>query len=125
MEHAHGHGHDAGHGHGHDHPHPENPWAGGGSVLLDIGGDVGALVVTMPDGLEGLEVEIRPTDHDGSSPLTHVAVVHRPVGASRVPSLVFPDLVEGTYELYEKGNTGVRLTAEVVGGRVAEAAWPS
>jgi hypothetical protein len=26
----------------------ENPWAGQGSVLLDIGGDVGALVVEMP-----------------------------------------------------------------------------
>ena len=27
---------------------PENAWAGQGAVLLDIGGDVGALVVAMP-----------------------------------------------------------------------------
>ncbi|MEO5610678.1 MAG: hypothetical protein ABIQ61_07220 [Ornithinibacter sp.] len=38
----------------------ENPDAGQGPVLLDIGGDVGALVVTMPASTEDLEVEIRP-----------------------------------------------------------------
>ena len=38
----------------------ENPFAGQGPVLLDIGGDVGALVVAMPAESEGLEVEIRP-----------------------------------------------------------------
>jgi hypothetical protein len=45
----------------------ENPFAGQGSVMLDIGGDVGALVVTMPAALVDTEVEIRPvgvvTDH--------------------------------------------------------------
>ena len=114
--------------HTHTHPHPENPWAGSGSVLLDIGGDVGALVVTMPEGLDGREVEIRPTSYvapaDGHTQLPHVAVVQRPVGATRVPSLVFPELVEGSYELYEKGTDDVRLVADVRGGQVAEAAWP-
>lgn len=38
----------------------ENPDAGQGPVLLDIGGDVGALIVTMPAETEALEVEIRP-----------------------------------------------------------------
>ena len=36
----------------------ENPHAGQGSVLLDIGGDVGALVVTMPPAMVGVEIEI-------------------------------------------------------------------
>lgn len=40
----------------------ENPPAGQGSVVLDIGGDVGALVVTMPPELEGVEVEINRID---------------------------------------------------------------
>ena len=40
----------------------ENPHAGQGPVLLDIGGDIGALVVTMPPELVGVEVEIRPVD---------------------------------------------------------------
>jgi hypothetical protein len=38
----------------------ENPYAGQGPVLLDIGGDVGALVVVMPAHSDGLEVELRP-----------------------------------------------------------------
>lgn len=48
----------------------ENPFAGQGPVLLDIGGDIGALIVAMPADSEGLEVEIRPagstaTQHGG------------------------------------------------------------
>ena len=39
----------------------ENPYAGQGPVLLDIGDDVGALVVVMPADTEGLEVELRPS----------------------------------------------------------------
>jgi hypothetical protein len=111
------------------HVHPENPWAGSGSVLLDIGGDVGALVVTMPEGLEGREVEIRPAAYVASAgrPVhhPHVAVVPRPVGSRRVPSLVFPGLSEGAYELCEKGTDQARLAVRVVGGRVTEARWPS
>ena len=87
----------------------ENPHAGQGAVLLDIGGDVGALVVTMPAGMVGTEVEIRPVGvahshphgghehvHHGAAAdaahLAHVAVVARPVGDGTVPSLVFGDL---------------------------------
>jgi hypothetical protein len=115
----------------------ENAWAGQGAVLLDIGGDVGALVVTMPSSTVGLEVEIRPLDrhdhrhtpgsaHDhGGGHLAHVAVVSRPVGDRRVPSIVFGDLVEGRYELFEKGRPdAVRLRVHVVGGHVTSAAWP-
>lgn len=114
----------------------ENPYAGQGSVMLDIGGDVGALVVTMPAELEGVEVEIRPVgagagrhDHGhghghGHSHHPHVAVVSRPVGDGHVPSLVFPELTEGRYELYEKETDDVRLTVAVVGGEVATADWP-
>lgn len=40
----------------------ENPYAGQGPVLLDVGGDVGALVVHLPSSLEGAEVEIRTLD---------------------------------------------------------------
>ncbi|MEP6817623.1 MAG: hypothetical protein ABI873_18965, partial [Marmoricola sp.] len=103
----------------------ENPFAGQGSVLLDIGGDVGALVVTMPAAMEGVEVEIRPESghqHDHSPDQEHhhdhahhphVAVVNRPVEGSQIPSLVFPELLEGHYELYVKGTRDVRLSVDV------------
>jgi hypothetical protein len=112
----------------------ENAWAGQGAVLLDIGGDVGALVVTMPSSTVGQEVEVRPLDqHQGRTHthghahrhLRHVAVVSRPAGDGHVPSLVFADLVEGRYELFEKGRPdAVRLRVHVVGGHVTSAAWP-
>jgi hypothetical protein len=117
---------------------PENAWAGQGAVLLDIGGDVGALVVAMPASLVGLEVEIRPLgdeavhththahgDGQAHTHLAHVAVVARPVGDGHLPSLVFPDLRAGEYDLFEKGRSdAVALRVEIVGGEVASVSWP-
>lgn len=120
----------------------ENPFAGQGAVMLDIGGDVGALVVEMPADLVGVEVEIRPagsvTDrghgrdhgddhggHHGGDHHPHVAVVARPAGNTLVPSLVFPELTKGDYELYVKPDGQVRITARVTGGEVAHATWPA
>ena len=123
----------------------ENPYAGQGSVLLDIGGDVGAIVVTMPREMLGEEIEIRSVnrsghvrdghDHDhgqghahghahGHGHVPHVAVVNRPVQDGHLPSLVFPEVVEGGYGLCLKGSTDVLLALEVTGGEVTTADWP-
>lgn len=123
----------------------ENPHAGQGPVMLDIGGDVGALVVTMPAAMQGSEVEIRPEttrrrdpahshnvhvlpdghgDDHGAGHHPHVAVVNRPIQDAYVASLVFPELVEGRYELYEKGTHIVRLAVDILGGQVTTATWP-
>lgn len=113
---------------------PENPHAGQGSVLLDIGGEIGALVVTMPDGTAGQEVEIQRIGDEGHGHAhdqghahghrPHVAVVRRPVQGGEVPSLVFPELREGRYELFDKGDDRVRLVADIQGGQVTAADWP-
>jgi hypothetical protein len=113
----------------------ENPFAGQGAVMLDIGGDVGALVVTMPSSMVGAEIEIdsvgRIHEHDhghdhghGHHHRAHVAVVDRPVSEGSQPSLVFPELVEGSYELFDKGADHVLLTAEITGGQVTFLEWP-
>jgi hypothetical protein len=114
----------------------ENAWAGQGAVLLDIGGDVGALVVEMPSAMVGTEVEIRPlrraktSSHqhhgpDGHQHLAHVAVVRRPVAGGAVPSLVFSELTDGGYELFCKGHPeSVTLRVDVVGGEVTTTDWP-
>lgn len=39
----------------------ENPHAGQGMVVLDIGGDIGALVVSTPTHMVGKEIEICPS----------------------------------------------------------------
>ena len=104
---------------------PENPHAGQGMVLLDIGGDVGAVVVTMPDAMLGQEVEIRP-DGAGDHHHPHAAVHPRPMpGGGRVASLVYASVIEGRYELYPLGTHDVRLRVDVRGGQVATAVWPA
>ena len=126
----------------------ENPNAGQGAVVLDIGGDIGALIVTMPAELDGVEVEIVPTgsrtrphpspathdstqhdaapghSHAAAAP-PHVAVLARPTpGGSVIHSLVFPELAQGTYDLYIRPSGPVALTATVTGGQVTESHWP-
>jgi hypothetical protein len=154
----------------------DNSHAGQGSVVIDVGGNIGALVVTMPPSMEGVEIEIRPVgshsqdqphhehshhdhpheahshgdhshpdhpheDHSHgnhphehssgasngtSGPHPHVAVVARPTPTGRtIHSAVFPELAEGTYELYEKLGGPVELVAEVKGGEVSFATWPT
>ncbi|KQU67481.1 hypothetical protein [Phycicoccus sp. Root101] len=128
----------------------ENPYAGQGPVLLDIGGDVGALVVAMPAEAEGLEVEIRPAgttasahgdhshphphdhahhdhdhDHDhGAAHHPHVGVVARPGADGPAHTLVYPEVTQGTYELVPIPGDTVVMTAEVTGGVVTYTSWP-
>ncbi len=105
--------------------HAENPFAGQGSVLLDIGDDVGALVVTMPAGMEGVEVEIRPAQpRPGHVHHPHVAVVNRPTQSGDVPSLVFPEVRQGSYGLHLKETDEVRLLVSINGGEVTSVEWP-
>jgi hypothetical protein len=117
----------------------ENPHAGkGSSVLLDIGGDIGALVIAMPAELDGEEIELRPAGrhehehenghghgHGHGHAFPHVAVVPRPSPDGEiVHSAVFFEVPEGSYELYVRPGGPVRLTVEVSGGVVTEASWP-
>lgn len=47
-------------------PAEENPHAGRGTaVMLDIGGDIGAVVLTLPDDLVGREIEVVPVGSRG------------------------------------------------------------
>ena len=55
----------------------------------------------------------------------HVAVVDRPVPGGSIPSLVFPELLEGRYDLVPKGTDDVRLSGGGRGGEVTLADWPS
>ena len=129
----------------------DNSHAGQGPVVLDIGGTIGALIVRMPTDLLGVEIEVAPVgrsharahahshghdhghshghDHgDAHAHLPHVAVVNRPIDANTgalVPTLVFSELEEGDYELYQRPAGPVQLRATVEGGAVTQLVWPS
>jgi hypothetical protein len=69
----------------------------GSSVVLDIGGDAGAVVVYLPAVPRGGELEMRPAgDPTGRF---HTGVHLRPVRGVRVPVAVFPTVRAGRYEL--------------------------
>jgi hypothetical protein len=94
-----------------------------GSVVLDIGGDVGAAVVLTTAALESAEIEIRPRGCDWNG--THVAVRSRPTGGNPVYAAVFGHLRKGRYELRLRppAPDGKTQEIEVTGGRLTECRW--
>ena len=106
------------------HMHHENPHAGQGPVVLDIGGDVGALVVAMPETMADVEIEIRSVGASRRALLSHVGVVGRPVGGRTMWSAVFPELHQGRYELYERIAGRPQLIVDISGGEVTQVSWP-
>lgn len=94
--------------------------AGEGPVVLDVGGDVGALVLYTGPGLTGAEIEITRVGHDRDG--AHVAVHQRTVGGRRMTAAVYPALRAGSYVLWQPDG---RPTAavDVGGGRVTEVRW--
>lgn len=105
----------------------ENPFAGQGAVLVDIGEGVGALVVEMPREMVGFEIEARAASEESGHRHhhhRHVAVVDRQTPEGPVPSLVFGELPEGTYHLGAKGGEDVQLVATVRGSEVTQLTWP-
>jgi hypothetical protein len=90
-----------------------------GSVVVDIGSDVGAAVVRAPASLAGAEIEIRRcgAPWDG----THVAVRVRHVLQGDAHVAFFPDLIQGNYEVRRRGDDdGAVAALTVEGGRVSE-----
>jgi hypothetical protein len=90
-----------------------------GSVLVDLGGDVGAAIVSTPATLIGSEIEIRRCGvaWDG----THVAVRERHVAGGLVYAALFSGLAQGHYEVRLRGDVdGPATDLNVEGGRVSE-----
>ena len=84
-----------------------------GSVL-DIGGTVGAVLVTTGPDLAGAEVQLY--DDDGRN-VTHTEVHTRVVGGRAVHAGLFPAVEEGVYAV-EPRPGGVRVAVRVRGGEV-------
>jgi len=101
---------------------PRDPHlAGQGPPVLDIGGDVGALVLRTPSALVGAEIEISPVGNPSAR--RHVAVHIRRYPRGTAYAAVYPSLEAGSYELWAADGTVV-LTVSIQGGTITEATWP-
>ena len=86
-----------------------------GSVVMDIGGDIGGLVIYTPDDLVGQEIEIHVEGE--VRPNSHTAVRERRLGRRTLYAGVFGSLPSGRYTLPD----GEPVT--VAGGRITEVHW--
>ena len=87
------------------------------NIVLDIGGDIGALMVYTDAHLWGKEIEVSPKANP--SQRTHTAILERHI-ANRVTFVgVFPALQAGDYYLWSNTPTPV-AEVTIVGGAVTE-----
>jgi hypothetical protein len=117
--HAHTHSHSHTHGHPDDHhaaahrPHEEH-------VVLEIGEELGALVVYTGPSLLHAEIEISPTGEDGNR--SHKDVLERVVAGRSLYAAVFDKLPAGSYTLWHDDVARTR-GATIAGGEIAEVRW--
>jgi hypothetical protein len=104
---------------GHEHyaarSHPE-------FVVLEIGDDLGALIVHTDAEMHGVEVEISRAEDDTQR--THKQVLERFTGGRSAHTLVFDQLPAGRYTLWAGDEPGLRDVV-VRAGEVAECRWPA
>lgn len=128
---------------------PENPYAAQGPVLVDIGGDRGAVIVIMPATLRGRELAYA-RGIEGSA---HVMVLDRPLpSGGALTCAVISGVPSGRYRLWlleehahgphashgpshehahshshlpDGGEVSEVLEVSVVAGEVVSVTWPS
>ena len=94
-----------------------------GSVVLDLGAGVGALILDAPAELNGREIEISPAGGGPGSPRTHSLVRERRTGAGTGYAAVYPGLAKGVYTVWRDADTPAG-TVTIDGGRVTSYRWP-
>jgi hypothetical protein len=101
-------------------PGPSGP----GTVVLNVGGGMGALVLNTPAELDGAEIEISRHDAPPGARRTHSQVRRREVGGRVLYAAVYPDLAAGDYTLWRDAVTPAGdLT--ISGTEVTTFTWPA
>jgi hypothetical protein len=98
-----------------DRPHPEY-------VVLEIGDDLGALIVYTDPDMHGVEIEISRSGEDDRR--THKDVLERSLGGRPAFSAVFDQVRQGSYTLWVADTARAR-DVQISGGNVAELDWRS
>jgi hypothetical protein len=87
-------------------------------VVLDIGGDFGALVIYTAPELNGRELEISPLGRDTQR--VHTAVLERVVDGRSVFAAVYPSLRAGVYRLWGEDDATLVKHVHIEAGRAVE-----
>jgi hypothetical protein len=102
--------------------------SGPGTVVLELGAGVGALVLFTPAELDGREIEISP-EVAVTSRRTHSMVRPRHMGTVTKYAAVYPDLAAGTYTIWAgrhgASQHGPAGRVVITGGRVTNWSWPA
>jgi hypothetical protein len=96
-----------------DRVHPE-------TVVLDIGQDIGALIIYADAELGGREIEVSPRESDAKR--VHVEVLERRINGRPVFAAVFPGLRAGNYDIWQNAHNPTG-TVTIVGGEVTTVDW--
>jgi hypothetical protein len=99
--------------------HAHGP-TGPGSVILELGGTIGALILEAPSALAGHEIEISPS---ADGPRTHSLVRERVTAAGVSYAAVYPAVPAGEYTVWREGGGAVGQVA-IHGGEVSRFRWP-
>lgn len=107
-----------------EHPAPQHHAhgpTGPGTVLLELGANTGALLLDVPAGLNGREIEISL----GGAPKarTHAQVRERPAPSGLRYCALYEGLRAGVYTVWRDARTAA-LTVTVTGGQVTTCRWP-
>ena len=97
--------------------------SGPGTVVMELGGDIGALVLYTPADLDGREIEISRDDAPGAR-RTHSRVRRRQMGDVTGYAAVYPDLLAGTYTIWTDEQNAA-ATVAVTGGQITTCRWPA
>ena len=103
-------------------PEPVPGPSASGSVVLDLGPGIGALVLHAPPELAGRELDICARDVPAVA-ITHSLVRGRHTARGVQHAAVYPDLRPGEY-LIRLDTDGIQLAVTIVEERVTVAYWP-
>ncbi len=90
------------------------------TVVLDIGQDIGALIIYTDAKLRGREIEVSP--RGSAANRVHVEVLERRINDRPVFAAVFPGLRAGDYDIWDNA-PNPSGTVTIVGGKVATVDW--
>jgi hypothetical protein len=96
---------------------------GPGTVVLELGAGIGALILYTPADLDGAEIEISRDDDPGAR-RTHSQVRQRHTATATTYAAVYPSLPAGRYTIW-RGEHSPAATAAITGGQVTSCHWPA